>query len=311
MKNRKKTFAIHFTLIALVFLTLAPFFFMVNSSFLTRKECRTNYITIPRNAVGLVKTIFSNKETVTVVDQTEDIFDLSRKEAIKFYWNELTTGPKMAWEILRGFTINSIIVSGLTVLGVCLIASTTSYILARYKFRGSNLIFLFIISTMMFPSVMYLVPQFLLVKKLNLINTYWGMVLPYISGGLVIATFMFRSFFEGLPEELFESARIDGAGHFRLYWNIILPMSKPVFAVVIILNVIGTWSGFIWPFIVNPDTKNQVIGAGLYVMQQANSGNPPSMFFAAYTIASIPLLILFMKATKPFVEGMSSGAFKA
>ena len=107
--------------------------------------------------------------------------------------------------------------------------------------------------------IVFLVPSFLLVKSLGLLNTYWAMVLPYIAGGQVFAIFVFKSYFEGLPEDLFESARIDGAGHVQIYWQIVLPLSKPVLSVVAIMNILGTWNNFLWPFITNTEGKLPVL----------------------------------------------------
>jgi ABC-type sugar transport system permease subunit len=111
--------------------------------------------------------------------------------------------------------------------------------------------------------------------------------------------------------KLFESARIDGAGHLGLYLKIIVPLSKPVFAVVIIMSVIGTWNNFLWPFITNTDGTHHVIASGLFVLATSQHASNFSTMYAAYAISSIPLLILFIYATRPFVEGMTKGALKA
>jgi ABC-type glycerol-3-phosphate transport system permease component len=164
---------------------------------------------------------------------------------------------------------------------------------------------------MMIPGVLTLVPSFLWVKKLGLLNSHWVLILPYMAGGQVFAIFLFKSFFDGLPSELFESARMDGAGHFTLYWNMVLPLSKSVIAVVGIVNILGTWNNFLWPFITNSDAKYHVISSGLYLMHQSNVASNFATMFAAYVLASIPLLVLFLYATKPFMQGVTSGAFKA
>ena len=164
---------------------------------------------------------------------------------------------------------------------------------------------------MVFPAVLTLVPSFLLVKQLGLLNSYWAMILPYVAFGQVFAIFVFRSFFAGLSEELFESARLDGAGHWALYWHIVLPLSRPVFSVVIIMNVLGTWNNFLWPYIVNTDDRHHVLASGLYTMAVSSISADFGTMFAAYTMSSIPLLVLFIYATKPFIRGLTSGALKA
>ena len=139
------------------------------------------------------------------------------------------------------------------------------------------------------------------------------LILPYIAGGQIIAIFLFKGFFDGLPNELFESARIDGAGHLQQYWHIVLPLSRQIIAVVVIVNILGTWNNFLWPQIANGDPKYAVISTGLYLMSQTQvvAFGDKSTMFAAYIISAIPLLILFVYATKPFMAGVTSGAFKA
>ncbi len=140
---------------------------------------------------------------------------------------------------------------------------------------------------------------------------YWAMVLPYIAGGQVFAIFVLKGFFDGLPEDLFEAARIDGAGHFAAYRHIVLPLSKPVLSVVLIMNVLGTWNNFLWPFIVNSEGRYHVVASGLYVLATSTYSSDIGTLFAAYVLSSIPLLILFVYATRPFIQGVTSGAFKA
>ena len=186
MKTR--TWHIHFILIALAFLTLVPFFFVVNNLFRTNTEFYHSFFSFP-NSIKSVLRIAG--DTVTGSERTYSI----RDEALQHELSRTTVGLKRAWAIVRPYMLNSILVSGLTALGVVFLGSITAYVLARYRFFGSRAVFLIIISTMMFPGVLTLVPSFLLVKKLGLLNTYWAMILPYIAGGQVFAIFVFKSFF--------------------------------------------------------------------------------------------------------------------
>ena len=106
-------------------------------------------------------------------------------------------------------------------------------------------------------------------------------------------------------------ARLDGAGHFALYWHIVMPLSKQVVAVVGVMNILGTWNNLLWPFITNSDARYHVVASGLYLMGQSQVAANLSTMFAAYVLSSIPLLVLFIYATKPFMRGVTSGAFKA
>jgi ABC-type glycerol-3-phosphate transport system permease component len=209
--------------------------------------------------------------------------------------------------------LNALIVSITTAAGVVLVASISAYVFSRYRFSGHRALFLVILSFMMIPGVLTLVPSFLWVKQLGLINSYWVLILPYMAGGQIIAIFLFKGFFDGLPQELFESARLDGAGHFAQYWHIVLPLSRQIIAVVVIVNILATWNNFLWPQIANSDASYAVVSTGLFLIShtQGQANADRSNMFAAYVISSIPLLILFIYATKPFMTGVTSGAFKA
>lgn len=282
MKKKRSDLLIHLVLVTILSLTLLPFVFVVNNSFRRTHEQYRSFFGLP--------------------------------EALRnFDFVELTRGYVWSWEIFRPYMLNSLIVSLSSALGVVLIASVAAYVFSRYRFPGHRALFLVILSFMMIPGVLTLVPSFLWVKKLGLINSYWVLILPYVAGGQIMAIFLFKGFFDGLPQELFESARLDGAGHFAQYWNIVLPLSKQIIAVVVIVNILGTWNNFLWPQIANADQSYAVVSTGLYLMSrtQTDAGGDASTMFAAYVISAIPLLILFCYATKPFMTGVTSGAFKA
>ncbi len=312
--SRGRLLAIHAVLLCTAALTLLPFVFVVNNALRDNFEYNRAFFGPPQALVGLAQAGWrqatGDERPVSVQLESGEVRAMARGEAAAHYWDKLTLGIRRAWVVLRPFLFNSFVVSGLTALGVAALGSGTAYLLARYRFLGRDFIFGFILATMVFPGVLTLVPSFLLVKQLGLLNTYWAMVLPYVAGGQVFAIFVFRSFFSGLPEELFESARLDGAGHWGLYWNIVLPLSKPVFSVVIIMNILGTWNNFLWPFIVNTNDRHQVVASGLYTMARSGVASSTSTMYAAYVLSSIPLLLMFVYATKPFIRGMTSGAVK-
>jgi len=313
--HRGKLWAIHLTLLTFAALTLLPFFFLVNNIFRTNAEFYHAFFSFPRAFKAALRlageAAAGDERPVEVEDEDGAVRRVSKGDGVRHHLAQAARGPRMAWRIVRPYMINSLVVSTLTAFGVIALGSTTAYILSRYRFLGHRAIFVLILSTMMFPGVLTLVPSFMLVSKMKLLNTYWVMVLPYVAGGQVFAIFVFKSFFDGLPEELFECARIDGAGHLHLYWGIVLPLSRSVLAVVLVMNVLGTWNGWLWPFITNPEGTHHVIASGLYVMATTSHASNFSTMFAAYAIASIPLLILFIYATKPFIRGMTSGALKA
>jgi len=164
----------------------------------------------------------------------------------------------------------------------------------------------------MIPGVLTLVPAFLLIKSFGLLNTYWALILPYVSGGQILAIFILRSFIASLPEELFESARIDGARTWDLYAKITLPLSTPILVTIAIMNVLGTWNDYIWPLVTIPDGRRWTISVGIvsFGSQYGGLENWGPMF-AGYVIASLPLIILFMFTMRYFIAGLTSGAIKA
>lgn len=313
--SRGRQLTIHAILLAFSALTLLPFVFMVNNVFRSNAEFYHAFFSVPAAFSDIAdltgRALAGDDSPVTMIDHEGQKRTVGRSEALAASLERAGQGPKRAWRVIRPFMLNTIIVALLTVTGVLLLGSSTAYVLARYRFTGHKALFLLIISTMMFPGVLTLVPSFLLVKSLGLLNTYGAMVLPYIAGGQVFAIFVFKSYFEGLPEDLFESARIDGAGHVQIYWQIVLPLSKPVLSVVAIMNILATWNNFLWPFITNTEGSHHVVSSGLFVLATTAHASNFSTLYAAYTIASLPMLVLFIYATKPFIRGVTSGAFKA
>ncbi len=310
----KPQVAIHVALIAILALTLLPFVFLVDNSLRTNSELNHSFFGLPKALTRMAAAL--GKPTVEI-DREDAKGRIVGSQSVPAVEGERVLSGKLfqsysyAWEILRGYTVNTLLVSLVTVLGVLTLGSSAAYVFSRYRFPGRNALFLGVLSLMMIPGVLTLVPSFMLVKKLGLLNSYWVLILPYIAGGQIFALFLFKSFFDGLPNELFESARIDGAGHFALYWRLVLPLSKQVLAVVAVVNVLGTWNNFLWPFITNSDTKYHVVASGLYLMGQSQLSSNYAAMYAAYVLSSVPLLVLFVYATKPFIAGVTSGAFKA
>lgn len=232
------------------------------------------------------------------------------------FWG-LPTEPELAnyrdaWRVISPYLLNSFIVSGISTLGVLGIASISSFIFARFRFPGREFLFMAILALLMIPSILTLIPAFLLIKELNLINTYWALILPYIAGGQVFAIFILRSFIASLPEELFEAARLDGASNFQMFQHIALPLSKPMLITVAIMNVLATWNDYIWPLVTIPSQEFWTISLGIVSFGSQYGGLERwGPMFAGYVIASVPLIILFTLTMRYFIAGLTSGAIKA
>jgi ABC-type glycerol-3-phosphate transport system permease component len=217
-------------------------------------------------------------------------------------------GYLRAWDAIHQYVFNSLFVSVASLAGALLFASLSSYVFGRCNFPGRTLLFYWLITLMMLPGILGLIPRFILIVRLGMINSLWGLILVYWASQ-VFMIFVLRTFVESLPEELFEAARIDGAGHLQLYWDITVPLSAPVLSVLAILNVLQTWNDYIWPLLVIRDNALRTIPLGLVYLKSAPIPDPGAEM-ASYVLASVPLLVIFAFAMRSFVQGLTTGALK-
>lgn len=210
-----------------------------------------------------------------------------------------------------GYIVNSLIFSIASVFMVSILASLSGYVFARHRFPFKETIYLAVIALLMIPGILTLIPQFVLVKQLGIINTPWALILPWTAGGQVFGILLCRTFFATLPQELFESGRIDGANELQLYWQVAVPLSWPIIVTVAIMHLVGTYNDFIWPLLTISSSSMQVVSVGLteFTSQFGITDWGPQM--AAYTVATMPLIILFMFGMRYYIEGITSGAIKA
>jgi ABC-type glycerol-3-phosphate transport system permease component len=226
-------------------------------------------------------------------------------------WPLYPLNYKDAFSRVDQYVLNSLIVTIATAVGVLFISSISAFVFARFRFPGREFLFLCILSLLMIPGILTLVPAFLLVKSLGLLNSYWALILPYISGGQIFAIFILRSFFASLPEELFEAARVDGASTLQSFMHIAIPLSKPIFVTIAIMSILGTWNDFVWPLVTIPDGKLWTISVGIVSFSNQYGGLEMwGPMFAGYVIASVPLIVLFFFTMRYFIAGLTSGALK-
>lgn len=225
--------------------------------------------------------------------------------AFPLQWTNYAT----AWAVVRIYLLNSFVVTAATVAGVLAVSSLSAFAFARYSFPGRTILFYMLIALLMIPFILTLVPEFVWIKQLGLVNTRWGLILPYIAGQQVFAIFLLRGFMASLPEELFEAARIDGAGMFRSFWSVALPLCKPILSVVAITSTLSTWNDYVWPLVVISDDALRTVTIGLAFFETLYATDyGPQM--AGYVIASVPLLALFFLTMRQFIQGLTAGAVK-
>jgi multiple sugar transport system permease protein len=208
--------------------------------------------------------------------------------------------------IFRWF-INSLAAALLQTALILVTASAGAYALARLEFRGKRIVFGAIVATLLVPPVIFLIPNYLIVQNLGWLDSIWAITIPGAAGAFGI--FFLRQFFVGLPMEIEEAARMDGAGDFRIFWQIVLPLSKPALATLAVLSFLNNWNDFLWPVYVLLSPENQTLQPGLAILQGAYSTHF-SIVMAGAIIASIPVLILFTIAQRQIVESVASSGIK-
>lgn len=216
-----------------------------------------------------------------------------------------------SFKTLWPYMLNTIFVGGVGTLGVLAISCPAAYVFARKKFPGKNVLFFLVIGLMMIPAIMTLVPSFMLYKDLVGTDTYSILILPIITGGSVFATFLLRSFFESIPEGIFEAARLDGAGDFLCFFKICLPLSIPILVTLSIMQLNGAWNDYLWPMIACPTDPSKLTIAAAIKKEflSGNSGSYP-VLFAGYLASSLPLVALLLFGNKYYVEGLTNSAIK-
>ncbi|MFI1988547.1 carbohydrate ABC transporter permease [Actinoplanes sp. NPDC020271] len=189
------------------------------------------------------------------------------------------------------------------VLGQLACSVLAAYAFARLDFPGRDALFRIYLTTLMVPVAAVLVPRFVLLAEAGLVNTFWGIVLPSMFGS-PYAIFLLRQFFRAVPQELLDAARIDGAGHLRVLRHVMLPLSRPVLATLLIITTVTHWNDFLWPLVVTSGVRWQVLTVAVAGLQSQYQGNW-TLVTAATTLATMPLLVLFTVVQKHLVTSIA------
>jgi raffinose/stachyose/melibiose transport system permease protein len=205
---------------------------------------------------------------------------------------------------------NSLIATFSSIVIAMIIASLASFSFSNYRFKGKEFTFTVIIASFVIPAQVLLIPLFFILRKAGLINTYLAIIIPYVGFLIPIATLILRTFFEQIPKEIKESAKIDGASDFRIFAQIVLPLSKPAIASCIILLFLETWNEFIFALVFLQDPKFQTIPVAIAKIAGGKFIVPIGIYSAAIMITIIPVLIIFVIFQRWFISGMTLGALK-
>jgi sn-glycerol 3-phosphate transport system permease protein len=206
------------------------------------------------------------------------------------------------------FYINSLIYTLVSGSAKILQAIFSAYAFAFLRFPRKNLVFLLLLVALMIPDEFTVLPNFLTLALIGWSNTYQGLLLP----GFVSAfgTFLLRQHFLSLPREVLEAARMDGAGHLRTMWSVVLPMSRPVLATLVLLTVVQRWNDFLWPLIITNSVNMRTLSVGIALLFQKETGTVWGLVMAGTLYVVMPVLILFLIVQRHIVEGIAAGAVK-
>jgi len=249
---------------------------------------------------------------VNLIDETGKIVkpfhivnsnDLIEIKRVKFYWKNF----RRVFDVLpfTRYFINTIFVAFTTLIGVLITSILAAYAFARMHFFGRDIIFYFFISMMMVPEPIYLVPCYILLNYIGWINTYQALIIPWIAN--IFTIFLMRQHFKTIPQDLLDSASIDGCSQLNILFKVILPLSKPVIATSCVFSIIGSWNSFIWPLIMTNDPEYRILQVGLSYFAH-ESASQTTLLMAASACSIIPLIVIFLFTQKNIVTSyMSSG----
>jgi multiple sugar transport system permease protein len=216
----------------------------------------------------------------------------------------LLTGPaQFGSAILVTVAVTSVIV--IFQLGFSVLAA---YAFARIDFAGRRVLFWVYLAGLMVPNIVLVIPLYLMMVELGLRNTFWGLVLPFMFGS-PYAIFLLREYFRGIPRDLVDAARIDGAGHWRILSSIIVPLSKPIIATLTLITIVSQWNSFLWPLVITSGSEWSVITVATASLQSQYNGNW-TLVMAATTLALVPLVVLFLAFQKQVVRSITISGFK-
>ncbi|RKP52891.1 carbohydrate ABC transporter permease [Cohnella endophytica] len=216
---------------------------------------------------------------------------------------------QLAFEAIKLSLCHSLFVCMVTIFGSLLFGSLTGYVMARHTFPGKQLIYIMLLGVMMIPGILTIVPLYSLIVMLKLDHTFWGLILPYVAGSQLLGILLCRTFFEGIPNELFEAARMDGGTELYLYRKIALPLSVSILITIGLVTFLSVYNDYLWPLLVLDQSQQTFTVAAVNL--SSGGRQDIGLTFAAYVLGSIPTIILFSFGMKYYVNAMLNGAVKA
>jgi len=205
------------------------------------------------------------------------------------------------------YFFNSFFMSAMTTIGEVVFTILAAYAFAKMTFFGKGALFTLLLGTLMIPGQMLLIPNFVTITRLGWLDTYWALIIPWLAS--VFAIFLLRQFFRSLPDELWDSARMDGCGRFRFLWRIMVPLAKPAIVTVAILKFIGGWNAYLWVLIMTNSELMRTVPVGLKSFS-SEVGTEYELLMAASVLAVLPILVLYFFTQKQFIKSFARTGIK-
>jgi len=272
LRNRGGTIAIHVVLIVAAILTVLPLVWMVSASLMPTGQA----ITDPPHLFP-----------------TQITFE---------HYRELFTRLNLG----RSFFNTLLIALSVTVLSL-FFNSMAGYAFAKLRFRGRERIFAVLLAALAIPVQVAMLPLFLMLKSMHMVNTYWGVIIPGMAS--IFGIFLVRQFMLTLPDELLDAARIDGAGEFRIYWSVIMPLARPILVTLAIFTFMGSWNDFMWPLIVLSDDSRYTLPVAMANLVGEHAQDVELMMASA-VLTVLPVLVLFLALQRQYIAGLTVGSVK-
>ncbi|HVK92512.1 MAG TPA: carbohydrate ABC transporter permease [Mycoplana sp.] len=245
--------------------------------------------------------LFMFSTSLKTADQVYDLRLIPAAPTLSNYFTVLADGRFTRW------FFNSMLVATIVTLSNCFFDSLVGYTLAKFEFRGRYFIFLAILSTLMIPTEMLVIPWYLMSSQLGWLDSYWGIMFP----GMMTAfgTFLMKQFFETVPNDFIEAARVDGLNEFQIWWKVALPLVTPALSALAIFTFLGNWTAFFWPLIVTTSKELYTLPVGLssFAVEQQIQWE---MIMTGAAIATIPTLIVFIVLQRYIVRGVMLAGLK-
>ena len=272
-RGNKHTVLLHVALLAGLILMVGPFVWMIISSFKTTGELRQ-----------LPPTFIPEEPTLT---NYRDLFD--RLDFPRYFFN-------------------STVVALCVTAGNLLFCSMVGYALAKLEFAGKRVLLVLVLATLMVPGIVTFMPQFVLISNMGLANTHAALILPTVVGALGV--FLMRQFISGIPDELLDAARIDGAGEYRIFFKIILPLCGAPLATLAILTFLGSWNAFLWPLVVASTEDMYTLPVALSLFAIGQQETNVALQMAGAVVVVLPVVVLFLAMQRYVIQGIATTGIK-